>query len=107
MFLPIVIKKLQNKRAPKPLAIADIAENSPVLSMRSAIYGPAHLSLASNSFISFPAIVSHDYSVISLALNNIFVLKKWAFDACTLLSLVLTRDSNYVIQPTGKSIQHK
>ena len=33
-------------------------------------------SLPSNSLINFPAIVSHDYSVISLALNNIFCPKK-------------------------------
>ena len=48
---------------------------SPVLGMRSAVYGPAHVSLPSNSLINFPAIVSH-YSVISLALNNIFCPKK-------------------------------
>ena len=57
----------------KTQVIAAIAENSPVLSMRSAVYGPAHVSLTSNSeLINFPATVSHDYRVISLALNNIF-----------------------------------
>ena len=36
----------------------------------------AENSLPSNSLIIFPATVSHDYSVISLALNNIFCPKK-------------------------------
>ena len=34
------------------------------------------LTSATHSLINFPAIVSHDYSVISLALNNIFCPKK-------------------------------
>ena len=42
-----------------------------------------------HSSINFPAVVSHDYSVISLALNNIFCPKKWAYNAYMLLSLVL------------------
>ena len=60
-------------------------------------YMGCHVSLRWNSLLNFPAIVSHDCSVISLALNNIFCLKNWAFNLYTLLSLVLTRDSNNVL----------
>ena len=70
---------LQNCKTNVRLQTSVIAQNSPVLGMRvlgSAVYGPAHVSLTSNSLINFPAIVSHDYSVISLALNNIFCPKK-------------------------------
>ena len=38
--------------------------------------GKQKLTSATHSLINFPAIVSHDYSVIALALNNIFCPKK-------------------------------
>ena len=42
----------------------------------STVQHQAKNSLLSNSLINFPAIVSHDYSAISLALANIFCPKK-------------------------------
>ena len=49
------------------------------------------MKLSTITLINFPAIVSHDFSIISLALNNIFCPKKLSIRC---LSLVLTRDSN-------------
>ena len=77
----IVLAKCHLETAKQTLSLQTtshcITENYPVLGMRSAAHGPAHVSLPSNSLINFPAIVSHDYSVISLALNNIFCPKKF------------------------------
>ena len=52
------------------------AQQSAMLVLASFWQAKNSLPPHTGSLINFPAIVSHDYSVISLALNNIFCPKK-------------------------------
>ena len=84
-------KKLENKR--KSANVKPLQQLLKILQFWECAvpYMGLHtyISLPSNSLTNIPVIVSHDYSVISLALNNIFALKNWAFDTYTLDRLIL------------------